>query len=204
MRTPTPADPAPAAQTPAAEPTAAGRIIGLEPKDAPVLRSVMQEAFAEYTTDGFSYGTEHETDESIRAELEGSGRAAALVVDGAVAAVVKFHVEPETGLLYFWRLSVRPQHRGKGLATQIVRWLFDVAAAEGLGGIACNVVPRHAQLARLYEHSSMHIVGEVEHVTPRGQTLTLLRLEGALPPTRAIIELREQDAPLLRAALHES
>lgn len=176
----------------------------LSPEEAGVVRTVMQTSFAQYTTADFSYGTERETDESIRAELEGSGRALAVFQDGEPVAVVKLHPEVDTDLLYFWRLAVLPTHRGQGHADRLMAHLAVIADELGLEGFACNVVPRQRELVPFYERHGMELVGEVDFTPPDGEPMTLLRLERrrADRPRREVRELGPADADLLREVMH--
>lgn len=176
----------------------------LVPDQSPVIRRVMQAAFAQYTTPDFSYGTERETDASIREELETTERGLAVFVGGEPAAVVKFHVEENTGLLYFWRLGVLPAFRGRALSDRLLDRLMAIAREQGLAGLACNVVPRHRSLAAVYERHGMRVVGEVPFSLPDGSSLPLLRLEGPVAPGPEVRELGPEDADLLRAVMHEA
>lgn len=191
----------------------------LTPEDAPVVREVMQAAFAEYTTPDFSYGTERETDASIRTELEGAGRALGIFDGDAPVAVVKMHPDAGSDLLYFWRLSVLPSYRGQGLSGHLITALAALARTEGFAGLACNVVPRHAGLTEVYRRHGMRLIGEEEFTAPDGTEMTLLRLEGrfdedlapsppdrspASSPRRALRELGAEDAELLACVIHDA
>lgn len=180
----------------------------LEPGEIGTLLRVMQAAFAQYVTPDFSYGTERETEDSLRAEQE-RGERALVVMDGSEpVAVVKHHAEEGTGLLYFGRLGVLPEHRGRGISGLLVRALRERAREQGLRGIACNVVPRHAELARVYEREGMRVIGEVDHRTGRGESIRLLRLEqtwdaaGAGTASCDVVMLGPTDAPELAELMH--
>lgn len=212
-----PHDETPARVTPPARASAPARaaadvtIRPLRPDEAPALRAVMQTAFVEYTTADFSYGTERETDESIRAELEGDGRAIGAFEGDRLVAVVKHRPDREDHLRYFWRLSVLPSYRGRGLADALVDAVAEAAREQGLAGIACNVVPRHAGLVDLYMRHGMRSLGEEPFTAPDGTAMALIRLEGTtadvLGARRAsaqaeVRELGPADAEELAATIH--
>lgn len=195
---------APAPARPEADPTAL-RVVELGSEDVPLFREIMQRSFAEYRTPDFSYGTERETDESIRQELAEGGSIVAVKRGDQILAVAKHHPEPGTGMLYFWRVAVLPEHRGVGAATALVQWMYERAAREGLRGIACNVVPRHATLATLYERSDMRVVGEIDREVGEVRTIRLLRLEGLVRRSHpALVELAPAQSPILRTVLHRA
>lgn len=182
------------------------RIVELTADDASTVRTVMQAAFAEYTTPDFSYGTEDETDASIAEELRSGGRAIAVLEHGDPVAVAKLHPEEGTGLLYFWRVAVLPSRRGRGHADRMIDWITATARAEGYDGIACNVVPRHRGLVAVYARHGMADLGEVTvplH-SGTGDDITLVRLERRWRPPHEVRELGPDDAAVLRDVLQDA
>jgi ribosomal protein S18 acetylase RimI-like enzyme len=125
-----------------------------------------------------------ETAASLRAELRGGARLAVALagVDGRLAAMAK-HREAEDATLYFSRLAVDPQMRGRGLARALLGRLRTAALNAGLQGLSCRVRADEAGNIALYRHLGLEIVGRgsVRSLTGRVQPVVVMRDVGSVP-----------------------
>lgn len=106
-------------------------------QDAPVIHDVMIRAFAEYRTLAVSSTALDETVESVIADMEGGEEAMIAYVKGEPAAAVRFEMQDDA--LYFFRLSVVPEHQGQGLAKKMLKQLETFAKEQGKQRIWCKV-----------------------------------------------------------------
>lgn len=119
------------------------------PEEAPLVHSVMLEAFAEYRNLPAPPGALSERLEDVEGLLrEGVEQAALCFVDGVAVGSVRFL--RSQGGLYFKRLAVRPGFQGRGLARAIVGWLEEHARRNGEGVVWCNVRAEMPRNVRLY------------------------------------------------------
>jgi ribosomal protein S18 acetylase RimI-like enzyme len=144
--------------------------------------AVMHRAFAQYARKGKPSGAMLETAASLRAELRGGARLAVAGVDGRLAAMAK-HREAGDATLYFSRLAVDPQMRGRGLARALLGRLRTAALNAGLQGLSCRVRADEAGNIALYRHLGLEIVGRgsVRSLTGRVQPVVVMRDVGSVP-----------------------
>ncbi|WP_062467372.1 GNAT family N-acetyltransferase [Demequina maris] len=142
--------------------------------------AVMHRAFAEYARTGLPSGAMTETAESLRGEIAGGVRVGLLRVDGRAAASVKHHPAGD-GTLYFGRLGVVPEERGRGHAAALVRALRAHAHASGLGGLSCLVREDEEGNIAVYQGLGMTVAGRGER---RSRTGALIR----------VVEMRDDEA----------
>jgi ribosomal protein S18 acetylase RimI-like enzyme len=135
--------------------------------------AVMHRAFAEYTAKGEMSGAMLETAETLRAELAAGVRIGMLRTGGCLAATVK-HAPKDDGTLYFSRLAVEPESRGRGLAGDLVRALRAQAHTDGLSGLSCAVRADEAGNIAIYEHLGMQITRRETRVSRTGATLAVV------------------------------
>ena len=151
--------------------------------------AVMHYAFEQYTAKGQPSGALRETAETMRAEMAGGLRLGVARIDGRVVAMVK-HKLAADGTLYFGRLGVDPDVRGRGLAGQIVRALRAQAEAEGLAGLSCAVRADEVGNIALYERLGMEIVERESRTSLTGAVLEVVVMKDRVPGSHA-------DAPAL-------
>ncbi|MCL6443469.1 MAG: GNAT family N-acetyltransferase [Alicyclobacillus sp.] len=119
-----------------------------KPDEARLVHEVMLAAFEEYRYIDVPSSALNETVASIEQSL-GSGAEQALlyVQDGAAVGSCRF--KRDRHALYFSRLSVRPEARGRGIAKAMLKWLENHARDHGLLEMWCRVrmsVPRNIEL----------------------------------------------------------
>ncbi len=134
---------------------------------------VMHRAFEEYSAKGQPSGALLETEATLRSELA-SGLRLAVVRDGdRVVAMVK-HRPAQDGTLYFSRLAVDPDARGRGVAGRLVDALREQATAEGLTGLSCAVRAEEVDNIALYEHLGMEVVAREDRTSLTGAVLPVV------------------------------
>ncbi|WP_027409132.1 GNAT family N-acetyltransferase [Anoxybacteroides tepidamans] len=128
-------------------------------EEAPLIHEVMMAAFAEYREMDVPSSALEETVESIQQVLESGKEQALLYFDGKrPIGMVRFTLD-ETSL-YFFRLSVRPDSRGKGIAKAMLRALEQYAKEHGCYEIRCSVRLSLTKNVRLYESMGYTILEE--------------------------------------------
>ena len=147
-----------AGRTPLAAPSVVVREVTAD--SALMIHALTQEAYAEYeatTPSSALVETAREVAGSMRA---GRVRAAMgqLRDSGVGVACVRFRVA--TGMLEFFRLAVVPSARGRGVASELLRWLEATAQREGAEALACSVRMRVGRNRRLYTRRGFRQVAE--------------------------------------------
>ena len=135
--------------------------------------AVMHRAFAEYTAKGQPSGALLETSDTLRAELADGVRLGVVRDDDRVVAMVK-HRRAQDGTLYFSRLGVDPDARGRRLAARLVAALREQSAKEGLSGLSCAVRADETSNIALYEHLGMKVVRSEQRVSLTGAVLAVV------------------------------
>ncbi|MFJ6412158.1 GNAT family N-acetyltransferase [Terribacillus saccharophilus] len=109
-----------------------------KPADASEIHRVMIAAFEEYRNTAVPSSALDETIDSIRSFLEeGKERALLFWINNIALGTVRF--KEKDGALYFFRLSVRPEWRGRGVARHLLSALENYAATQSLGTLYCQV-----------------------------------------------------------------
>lgn len=148
------------------------------PEDAEILHRILQAAYAEYRHLEVSSSALDETVDSITRALRQGERAIVAEVGGRPVGSVRFCLGNEE--LYFFRLAVIPEARGKGLAKAMLAWLETYAVRKGKKIIRCKArfaIPRNISL---YLSVGYHIGGE-ETVIENGVPLRLATMVKTLP-----------------------
>ena len=108
------------------------------PADAPLLAATIAAAFEQYRGKLVpESGAFRETPEAIAAELARASGAILAEQNGRVLACVMLQLVE--GDLYFGRLAVRPEARGRGLARRLVEAVEDEARRRELPGVRLGV-----------------------------------------------------------------
>lgn len=141
---------------------------------APEAIALMHRAFEQYTAAGHPSGASLETVDSLRREMSGGTHLAIARVDAVPAALVKHRAEGDH--LHFSRLGVDPHHRGRGLASLLVRGLQALAEEQHLVGLACTVRAEETGNISLYEHLGMVVVGRGEKSSLTGAVIPVVHL----------------------------
>ncbi|NLU51921.1 MAG: GNAT family N-acetyltransferase [Clostridiaceae bacterium] len=132
-------------------------------EDAHLVHKVMLSAFEEYRHMDVPSGALSETASSIEDSLRnGSEKALLYYLDEVPVGTVRFKTDNKS--LYFFRLSVCPEVRRKGIAKSMLAWLETYAKEHGLKEIWCRVRMSIPENIRLYE-SVGYIISNEEVVT---------------------------------------
>ncbi|NLC76641.1 MAG: GNAT family N-acetyltransferase [Clostridia bacterium] len=131
--------------------------------DANLIHKIMLSAYEEYRCADVPSSALNETVSSIEEALrKGSEKALLYFADGIPVGCVRFRTDKSS--LYFFRLSVIPEARNRGIAKFMLAWLEDYAKEHGLTGIWCRVRMSVPKNIRLYQSVGFN-VGKEEFVT---------------------------------------
>ena len=143
---------------------------------APTIHALTQQAYAEYeatTPSSALVETAREVAESMR--IGGVRVAMGRLPDSGVGvACVRFRVA--TGMLEFFRLAVVPSARGRGVASELLRWLEATARHEVAEALTCSVRVRVGRNLRLYTRHGYRQVAERRETARDGSPLQVGRL----------------------------
>src|SRR4051812_16899474 len=97
--------------------------------DAHLVHQIMMQAFEEYRHIEVPTSALDETISSIEESIHSGMEKALLYFTGIPLGSARFKVEADS--IYFSRLSVTPEARGRGIVKSIVHWLEDYAKQFG-------------------------------------------------------------------------
>ncbi|MCQ6273951.1 GNAT family N-acetyltransferase [Bacillus sp. V3B] len=124
-----------------------------EDQDIISVHQIMLEAFAEYDSYDIPSSAMNEPVSSIKKLIQnGSEKAILCFVEEKALGSVRFKMNEDS--LYFSRLSVVPEARGKGTAKAMIKWLGEYAQEKGKDKIFCRVrkdTPQNVQFYRSYD-----------------------------------------------------
>lgn len=141
------------------------RLAGLE--DAHLVHAVMMAAFEEYRHIDIPSSALSETVHSIQESLSHNKEQACLYIQNEPPiGSARFKLNEDS--LYFSRLSICPQERGKGIAKSMLSWIETYARQHGKRTIRCQVRMSVPQNIKLYESVGYEICGEEIVVKPNG------------------------------------
>lgn len=139
-------------------------------EDAQLVHEVMMSAFEEYRHIDVPSSALDETVQSIQSALSTQKEQAVLYIQNDVPiASARFKLNEDN--LYFSRLSVRPEERGKGVAKNILSWLEVYALQHGRQEMRCQVRMSVPQNILLYKSVGYDICGEEVVVKPNGSEI---------------------------------
>lgn len=145
-------------------------------EDAHLVYKIMLSAFEEYRNSDTPSGALAETVSSIEEALRnGSEMALLYYLNGVPAGTVRFRTDNNS--LYFFRLSVIPEARNRGIAKAMLAWLENYAKEHGLNEIWCKVrksVPRNI---RLYESAGFIVFREETKTSSSGATIQIISMK---------------------------
>ena len=125
--------------------------------DAMLIHWLTQAAFAEYGTQPGTSTALKETQEGVAALLNEGNRALVALLNGLPVACVRYRIEGDA--FYFFRLSVDPDYRRKGLASALVCHLEALATELGLSRLTCSVRMGKADNVALYTGLGFQLIG---------------------------------------------
>ncbi|MBD2870626.1 GNAT family N-acetyltransferase [Paenibacillus arenilitoris] len=136
-------------------------------KDAYLVHKIMLLAFEEYRNIDVPSSALNETIDSIEASIKkGYENALLYFSDEIPLGSVRFKTEDDS--LYFSRLSVSPEARGRGIAKSILSWLEDYAKKNGKSEIICRVRMSIPQNIQLYKSVGFIVAKEEVVTNPNG------------------------------------
>lgn len=128
-------------------------------EDASLVHVVMMAAFEEYRYIDIPSSALSETVHSIQESLSHNKEQACLYIENETPiGSARFKLNED--FLYFSRLSVCPEARGKGVAKSMLSWLETYARQHGKGEVRCQVRMSAPQNIKLYESIGYKICGE--------------------------------------------
>jgi ribosomal protein S18 acetylase RimI-like enzyme len=135
--------------------------------EADLVHRVMMLAFEEYRHIDIPSSALNETVCSIQSSLKNGTEKALLCFDDDVPlGSVRFKTDKNT--LYFSRLSVCPEARGRGVAKSMLKWLEDYAKEHGKSEVWCRVRISVPQNIQLYKSAGYNVCMEEVVTNPNG------------------------------------
>lgn len=129
-----------------------------ETTDAKTMHEIMIKAYEETRNYPAYSSALDETVETIQAEFAQGGRGFIYEKKGEPIASIRFKVEDDA--IYFHRLSVLPEHRGKGYAKKLVLHIEKYANAYNLDKMRVKVRKEVERNMELYQAQGYTIVDE--------------------------------------------
>lgn len=105
-------------------------------QDAPLIHKLMIQAFTEYENKEGSSTALDETIQSVARDLENGEQALISYIDDTPIGMVRFTLTEDA--LYFTRLSVMPEHQGKGAGKGMLRALENYAMTHDKKKLICK------------------------------------------------------------------
>lgn len=140
------------------------RIAPARLEDAPLVLVIMQDAYAEYI--GVlqpASGAHGETVADVERAMAAGGAVIAWEGDVAVGTC-RFEYRPDC--LYVGRVAVLPDHRGRGVASEMMRHMEQIARDAGLSAVKVGVRMSLPRNLSLYRRLGYRLVDVQDH--PRG------------------------------------
>jgi ribosomal protein S18 acetylase RimI-like enzyme len=136
-------------------------------EDAHLVHQIMMLAFEEYRNLDVPSSALNETVSSIEESLKnGSEKALLYFRDEVPLGSARFKMDDKS--LYFFRLSVCPEARGKGIAKSMLAWLENFANENGKTKIWCRVRMSIPQNIQLYKSVGYIVSREEVVINPNG------------------------------------
>lgn len=138
-----------------------------EVSDASLIHEIMLSAFEEYRHLEVPSSALDEKVSSIEESLRnGTEKALLFFQEGIPVGSCRFRFDGSS--LYFSRLSVRPEYRGRGIAKSILRWLEKYALDNNTAEITCRVRMALPQNIDLYQSIGFVVIKEEAVTKPNG------------------------------------
>ena len=149
-----------------------------ETTDAKTMHEIMLKAYEE-TREYPAYSSAlDETVETIEAEFAAGGRGFIYEHRGEPVASIRFKLDEDA--IYFHRLSVVPEHRGKGYAKKLITHIEKYANAYNVFKMRVKVRKEVQRNMELYEAQGYKIVDET--ITSRdGIQIPIVLMEKPIP-----------------------
>ncbi|UQD52237.1 GNAT family N-acetyltransferase [Bacillus methanolicus] len=136
-------------------------------EDAHLIHQIMLSAFEEYRYFDVPSSALNESVNSIKETLKnGSEKALLCFKDGVPLGSVRFKTDKNS--LYFFRLSVCPEARRRGIAKSMLSWLENYAKEHGKTEMWCKVRMSLPQNIQLYQSVGYFVCNEEVVTNPNG------------------------------------
>lgn len=136
---------------------------------------VIHQAFKRYETDPQPSSALNETEESIFAELKQGTEMFGVYDNDELIALVKCVLNDE--FMYFSRLSVLPTQQGKGVATNLVKYLERYAMQNNIFVSICKVRKNEKNNIALYSKMGYKIVKEEIIINKNGDEIPTVTMQ---------------------------
>lgn len=150
------------------------RLVGAE--DAHLVHKCMLSAFEEYRNAEVPSSALNETVSSIEESLRnGAEKALVYLNDEIPLGSVRFKIDENT--LYFSRLSVCPEARGRGIAKSMLLYLENYAKEQGKSKVWCRVRMSAPKNIQLYKSVGFYVHKEEMIINPNGFPVNTVLME---------------------------
>ncbi|WP_152395938.1 GNAT family N-acetyltransferase [Paenibacillus guangzhouensis] len=150
------------------------RLAGVE--EAHYVHQAMMAAFEEYRNADVPSSALHETVSSVEEALRnGSEQAVVCMNEEVPLGSARFKIDASG--LYFSRLSVSPEARGRGIAKRMLSWLENYAGEQGKSRVWCRVRMSAPQNIRLYQSVGYQVYREEMVINPNGFAVNTVLME---------------------------
>jgi ribosomal protein S18 acetylase RimI-like enzyme len=148
-------------------------------KEINSVHQVMLDAFAEYSKHDIPSSAMNESVSSIQQAIhEGIEQAIIGYIDEKPLGSARIMIEQDS--IYFKRLSVSPEARGKGMAKKIIQWLAQYAKEQGKEKIYCRVRKDTPLNIEMYQHFDFEISKEETIINKDGYVVDTVLMEKAV------------------------
>lgn len=147
-----------------------------EESDILSIHQIMHDAFREYSGHDIPSSAMNETAQAIGEAIQnGIENGLLCLLDGIPSGSARFIMESSS--LYFKRLSVVPEARGKGLASAIIHWLENYAKEQGKEKIYCRVRMDTPENIAFYQKGDFVISKEETIINKDGNVIDTCLME---------------------------
>lgn len=144
-----------------------------------LVHQIMLEAFAEYDSYDIPSSAMNESVSAIKHSIQnGSEQAILCCMDGKAFGSVRFKMNEDS--LYFSRLSVALEARGKGIAKAMIKWLERCAQEKGKSKIFCRVRKDTPQNVTFYRSCDFEMAKEETIINKDGNRVEIIEMEKAV------------------------
>ncbi|MGM8212264.1 GNAT family N-acetyltransferase [Virgibacillus sp. W0430] len=146
--------------------------------DAPIIYSLMMQAFKTYKNETPPSTALEESLASIEEGLQKQEQALLAYIDRTPVGMIRFRLREED--VYFYRLSVLPEKQGQGIAKSLIGSVEEYASKAGKVYSRCKVRKMVAKNIALYERLGYRVYDEEHLYRDNGVKLEVVSMEKAL------------------------
>jgi len=145
-------------------------------EEAHIVHKTMMAAFEEYRNADVPSSALNESVSSIAEALKNGTEKALVYMDDEIPlGSVRFTMDECS--LYFSRLSICPEARGRGIAKCILSWLENYAMEQGKSRVWCRVRMSVPQNIQLYKSVGYQVYKEEMVINPNGHPVNTVLME---------------------------